>query len=1090
MSRERDEILSQVLSLPPSKRREELRRLCGSDGSLLEELRSLLSAYEEDPGFLPFPNAESSGRFSANSPPTKIGRYPILTELGRGGMGVVYKALDPALGRHIAIKVLIDPDGPHIDQIRKEARMLATLNHPNIATVFSFETEDEASFLTMEFVDGESLTDRLRQKTPSDSECAAIARQIALALHASHSVGIEHRDLTPGNVFLDRHGTVKVLDFGLSSRRHANPLTPGLHHTITEISVDPGPIQGTPGFISPEQLRGDSVDHRADIWAFGCILYQCLTGDSLFRRDTLLNTLAATLEQPIDLSTLHGKYSDDLVSILEGCLHRDAGARIDSFGEIATRLDHFSSNPQITPRLVDAQIRPLPRPLSSFVGREADLEAISKEIDTERLVTMTGPGGVGKTRTALEVGHRLGRDFEQSDQGGDIVFVELVHHRTVEAILGEIAQALNLHTSQDLARSIEAALSRRRTLLILDNCEHVLDEIARLVETFLVGCPELRVLATSREALGIAGEILYRLDRLACPDESASEDRKVASLDAVRLFTDRASKAKRDFAVTDENIGAISRICRQLDGLPLALELAAARVAHFSPQEIASRIDDRFQFLTRGSRTTTPHHRTLRMLMDHGFELLDDTERSVFCRLAVFAGGWTLEAAEAVCTDDNIESWQVLDILTRLVDKSLVDATTEFEDLRSRTRYRMLTTVRSYGLDRLREADEYDTTRDRYRQQVVRFAERVVPELRGADQAAWFARLDNERLNLRDAIVSNPEGDEAAARLALALAERYWKTRLDGDPFATGVIKKILAEPSLDPAHRCGLQAQQALLLRGSQPQATEVLARSAVALADEIGEPHLVILAQHSLALVLKKLGRRDEALPIYASVLELCRDSEDRFGESQALSNIGTCYTESDQLEEGRQALESAMAIQRELGDLRGLSVCLHNLAFYHFQNQELDLAVERLDESIEIRIRIRDEVGRAAATIAKASLEVERGKASSAAECLRESLHIRGAIDKGELLQSLRILARLEGLHDRPHSVLELRGAERTLVTSMARTPKIADEAIAAVRESQPELTNDEVTAAITRGEAAPDLVALLFEILSRYELPDAG
>src|SRR5512141_192403 len=421
-------------------------------------------------------------------------------------------------------------------------------------------------------------------------------------------------------------------------------------------------------------------------------------------------------------------------------------------------------------RTLDASRQNLPAPTTSFIGREKEKAEIKQAIRAHRLITLTGSGGTGKTRLSLQVAADL------LDQFADGVwFVELAPLTDPSLIPQTILSVLETSESQD--KTITQALIERvrgkKLLLILDNCEHLIEATAKLVETLLSHAPELKILASSREALGVQGEMAWHVPSMSLPDarHSLSLD-ELSRLEAVRLFTERATLAKPHFQLTKDNASFVTQICYRLDGIPLAIELAAARVRALSVEQIAARLDDRFRLLTGGLRTALPRQQTLRAMIDWSYSLLSELEITLFRRLAVFVGGWTLEAAESVCGEERNGS-DVLDLITRLVDKSLVFIV----ESTGSVRYRMLETTRQYAREMLMMSEETRTFRDQHLDYFLKYAETAQPELRGRRQAEWMSLLETEHDNLRAALEwSQNTRPGLGLRIAVALID-FWDTR-------------------------------------------------------------------------------------------------------------------------------------------------------------------------------------------------------------------------------------------------------------------------------------------------------------------------
>ena len=445
--------------------------------------------------------------------------------------------------------------------------------------------------------------------------------------------------------------------------------------------------------------------------------------------------------------------------------------------------------------------------LTSFVGRDEEVERVGTLLAEARLVTLVGPGGAGKTRLATESAGTL---IDRMPDG--VWFVELAPVRDAHdvpqaalAALGEREVALldRVPGTRDALQRLQGALGRKRLLLILDNCEHLVEAAARFADGLLASCPDVRVLATSREPLSITGETVYPVPPLALPPADAELDQALA-YPAVRLFADRAAAARIDFTVDAANAGAVVEICRRLDGQPLAIELAAARLRSLSVQQIAERLGDRFRLLTGGSRTALPRHQTLRAVVEWSWDLLTEPERILARRLSVFAGGAALNSAEQVC---GLPPDEVLDLLAALVDKSLVDAVQTGGDVR----YRMLETVRAYAAERLDEAGEVEVIRAAHAAHFHQLAATAEPLLRTADQLSWLARLDAEHDNLRAAIRWAVDAGQAGTAVGLG-ASLGWFWLLRGHHAeGAALLGEALAVPGeIPPATLAQAQAFQA----------------------------------------------------------------------------------------------------------------------------------------------------------------------------------------------------------------------------------------------------------------------------------------
>ncbi|RSN68492.1 BTAD domain-containing putative transcriptional regulator [Actinomadura sp. WAC 06369] len=535
-----------------------------------------------------------------------------------------------------------------------------------------------------------------------------------------------------------------------------------------------------------------------------------------------------------------------------------------------------------------AESRPAPRtnlplPPTELIGRDGAVADVRARLGTDRLVTLTGPGGVGKTRLAVEVAAGLADGFPDG-----VWLVELAAvDRAAAADLAEVVTAvLDVHDAPGgpdapLDR-LAAALAGRRLLLVLDNCEHVVEQAAELAERLLARVPGLRVLATSREPLGPPGEVVWAVPPLDVPGRDGTDDpAALARSGAVRLFAARAEAAARGFRLDGDTAAAVAVLCRRLDGLPLALELAATRVRTLGVAGLVARLDDRFRLLATGYRGAPPRQRTLTAMIDWSWDLLAEPERAVLRRLSVHADGCAVESAEAVCAGGDVPAEEVLDLLVRLVDRSLVVLV---ERPGEEPRYRLLESVAAYGADRLRDAGEYARVRTLHSEYYTGLAERA--DLRGAGQASWLRTLDAETANLRaalDAAVADGAA-ERALRLVDALAW-YWflRGRL-GEALRS--LDAVLAPEGGSPAARARAVTWRAglTMLKGD---AGDWPARSAAALraADATGDPHLAAWARWFLAFAGSDVDDVTAVAPVLAEALAAFRAAGDAWGEAAAL-------------------------------------------------------------------------------------------------------------------------------------------------------------------------------------------------------------
>lgn len=907
-------LFDELIALPSVARESRISELT-LPAAISAEVRSLLVAADRTGDFLGVLSVPTPLARSVREPDSVIaGRYRIEREIGRGAMGVVYQAHDQQLDRRIALKFLETAGAPDARTIRRfmtEARAAARLDHPNVAAVHDIvEMPDGQLFIAMSYCSGETLRDRILRGPIEPPDALRLAAQIASALAAAYAAGIVHRDVKPANVIFDTPGTVKLTDFGVAKLS-------GDH----EVS-SPGITVGTIAYMSPEQIRGDSVDHRTDLWSLGVVLYEMLAGCRPFSSDHVASVMHAVLESdpvslPGDPRITQGVR--DLVDSLLAKRPENRPANAIIVGDILARLIPGDDRVVIGLR-EDVAAGALPSDVTSFVGREREIEIAGQLLHANRLLTLTGPGGTGKTRLATQLAHSMRSEFPDG-----IWFIALAEVADADLVPTLTAQELGLRDlgGGRLSSRVVTALRSRHALLVLDNFEHVLGA-APFVSELLAGCPELTILVTSRTPLSIQGEQEFPVPPLVTP---ASDDDAAGESEAVRLFVQRARAVRPDFALNDEIIATVAEICRRLDGLPLALELAAARAKLLSPRAMLSRLEHRFDLLRRETAERPSRHGTMRDVIDWSYVLLTESERTLFDRLTVFAGGISVEAARAVSPikqSDAASAFALLDTLGSLCNKSLLRQEEE-ED--GEPRFMMLETVREFGLDQLRATGGEPPARRAHTAYYLALAENGAAQLRGPTQAAWLDRFDTEYANLRialdsaiaDAASGYGTGLADAARLALALY-RLWMTR---GPLLEGVeyLRRIIA--LADAAGRDSSTTALDFKLHARLLTASAQLANT------------------RSVFI---------EARDLFERSLELQRRADDLPGIATTLNNLGWTVWIIGDLARGEELSRSAMRMHEARGDDLGVSLSLNNLAWIAMERGEYQRAEEHFARVVE--------------------------------------------------------------------------------------------------------------------------------------------
>ena len=681
----------------------------------------------------------------------------------------------------------------------------------------------------------------------------------------------------------------------------------------------------------------------------------------------------------------------------------------------------------------DASPANLPLPLNRLIGREQEMLEIKGLLATTRLLTLTGAGGCGKTRLALQ----LGADASASPAfTHNVCWVELADLTDPLLLPQQIASALGIveQSSRRLTDTLSDFLQPREILLILDNCEHMVTACAHLVVLLLHSCPRLRILATSREALNIPGELVWLVPSLPLPRTSSLPPlEELMKYGAIQLFTERATAVLPSFTLTSENVGAVLQICRHLDGIPLATELAAARVKVLSVEQIAARLDDAHRLLTGGRRTALPRHQTLMATMDWSYSLLAEQERLLFRRLSVFAGGFTLEAAEAVCTDEGIKQGEILDVLARLVDKSLVVV----EAHRGEGRYRLLETIRQYAREQLREAGEVARLQERHWAWYTGLVARAEPELLGPRQVVWFNRFESEHDNLRATLRYLLERGEVAIA-ARIFGGAFWHFWLYRGYLTEGrtILERILAQFSEQTSMRAWVLLNAGLSARfqGDSTRAT-ILLEEGLTLSRTLSEPQLIAYFLYSLGELRYSRGDYEQATTLYEECLPLLRELRDKVVLPLALSRWSEILLTQGEYERSRALCEEGLALAREMGAPDKIAGSLTDLATALLEQGNHEQVRALCEESLVIWQQLGHKAGCAHTLTILGRLALQQGDVERATRCYQESLALRQETGEKEgIAAALEGLARVAAVQGQTRSAAQLYGAAEALRTVM--------------------------------------------------------
>lgn len=598
----------------------------------------------------------------------------------------------------------------------------------------------------------------------------------------------------------------------------------------------------------------------------------------------------------------------------------------------------------------------LPTPLTRFVGRRRELAEVTRLLINTRLLTLTGVGGCGKTRLALQTGAAM---LDEHPDG--IWFVVLDSVSDPRLVPRAVATAIGAREQPgiSLPQVIADVLRSKRVLLILDNCEHLIDACAHLADMLLGRCSDLRILTTSRERLGVIGEVVWQVPPMPVPQSEGLPVESLIGHEAIELFVDRASAASPGFLLTSDNGEAVAQVCKELDGLPLALELAATRVSSIGVSEIARRLGDRFRVLREGSRTAPPRQQALRAAVDWSYDLLDAAEQRLFNHLSVFNGEFTLEAAEDVCSERGIASAEVMDLLSHLVGKSLV---LQVATSGGAVRYRILETLRHYGRDHLRDAGAEDDVRRKHALYFLGLAQEAEPQLRGPQQIEWLDRLETEHGNLRAALEWSRGHGEIGLPLATALWE-FWESRAHPSEGLTWLEESLANPGGVEESVRA-----RALLVAGwlaldlAEPERAETRATESLEVYRRLGNESGIALSTHLLGWVAQYRSDYERAAELIESARVRHEDIGERFHAGWALHHLGMLARLRGDYEGAKTLHEEAIAVYREVGDRTRVGFALWNLGVVARYQGDYETAAAWCEDALQVLTEARDASGAA--------------------------------------------------------------------------------------------------------------------------------
>jgi len=962
---------------------------------------------------------------SRHDEPASWGSLDLLDKLGEGTFGEVFRAHDRVLQRDVALKLARHAGDSHL----AEARRLARVRHPNVVAIHGVEVHDGRAGMWMDLLPGTTLERVLEEHGPlSSAEIIEIGITLCDALGAVHGAGVFHGDIKAANIMREPSGAIVLMDFGAG--RH-----------------------GTPLILAPEVLDGGSHSVASDLYSVGVLLYRLATARYPFHADSLseLADLVRTGARiPVD------ELRPDLPPGLGRAIHRVLSVapadRFETAAQLAGSLRLAGGESSRLPRRppAHASLRALPIPETRFFGRGADLVRVGEWLERERFVTLVGPGGCGKTRLALEVASRL-----HGHHPDGVRWIDLSGVTDATYFIAEIARLLDIR-----ADALERTLRDQSTLILVDNAEHLRDSCRGWIESILASASKVRFLVTSREPLGGTNEVRFEVLPLAVPDDDRGND--PATFDAIRLFLDRAASVRREFVLTPSNTPFVASICRRVDGIPLAIELAAARVGSMSIEEIDRRLGTGLGLLSSRSAPSV-RHQTLEATLAWSWELLETAERSLLMRLAVFRGGCTAPAAEHVCSDvadpealppapgparpdpprslasprwTTIDGAEVVDLLGDLVRRSLVVFDAE------RARYRLYEVVREFAAQRLRDADAEDALVARHSRYFVLFAVEADRALLGADQVPWLRRQVEEHENVHAALAAcgrdatNPHHGLLLGRALTA----YWG-RSGLHHMGRSLLESQLARPenrSASAFRATALTSAGILAFEASDNLAARRFHEESMAIQEQLGNELGVAVSLSGLGDIARRLGEDDAALVHYERSVSILRKHEDRVRLGIALNKLALFHLYRGNAERARELHEEHLAIQRSCQNLDGIGLALAGLAQTLAIMKDYEQALSLAEECLTIRRRIAHKPFMITTLNLIADIYGASGRPFAAVAYLHEALSIQRDVERPQgLLHCLSTLGKLAEETGHLPRALTIRVAEFALRESFGET-----------------------------------------------------
>jgi len=912
-------------------------------------------------------------------------RYRLNTLIGSGAMGDIHQATDTITGQTVAVKQLKTSLVKHkpdiLERFRREGELLRQLNHPNIVKILDTFEQDGEHYLVMEYVAGGDLKTLLEAGPLSLEQALAFSIDLADALTRAHKLNIIHRDIKPANILVDEDGELRLTDFGIAHL--------GDRQKITEA----GAILGTVAYLSPEACLGEPIDSRADIWAFGVVIYQMLTRQHPFLSESAASTLANILNAPFpDPKKVRPDLPDELNDLIYRMLEKSpegripsvrlVGAAIESILQGIARQSSDFKNP--VPPQASAFDTPTPTtgkiannlPLQTipFVGRQAELTELARLIADKdiRLITLLGPGGMGKSRLAIEAGQQSLGQFPDG-----VYFVALAPISKADNIPAAIAKATDYRFDETSEQKTQILnyLSNKELLLIMDNFEHLL-ECSSLLNEILAAAPNITILVTSRIRLNLTGEFMFALSGMEFPEWETSAD--ALEYSAVQLFAQSARRSRIDFKLADVNRTNLVRICRLVEGVPLALLLAAAWVNTLSLAEIADEIQAGIDFLEHNRQDLPERQRSMRAAMDYTWRLLADEERVAFARMSVFRGGCTRRAGQKI-------SRTSIRMLTTLVNKSLLWRNHESG------RFEIHELLRQYGAERLQATDEATAIHDAHATHYLSALAGREADLKGVNQPGALDDVEKDFENVRAAwswaVEKHRDDLLQGASEALYIFSRIRSRNLDSLEMFGQLREQMRGEESFLAALAIGYHEQILYMVQGFQNEMIQN-AKAVMAFVEKINEPVINAFALSHMGNVLIKAQKWRRAIPYLEKSLSLYEELDDLYHQANVFHDLGLAYSSLGDGQKSAEMNRRCLQLRRKLNDLHGIADSMNNLSSELNDSRE---AERRHEEIYNIRKKLGAKKGMAWSGVAVAIQAIVNGNPEKAKRFVTEALEI---------------------------------------------------------------------------------------------------